>query len=131
MKKILGIAFATILLSSCSQTPSVIGTWRLDSVTMDGQEIPIDDCKKKSIVIFQDGGKAVIHSFYEMPENKECKEVISEKNFTISGNTIKSIDKNKHEDEEKYTIKGDTLYLEKVFISQGKNVTVTTKLLKQ
>ena len=52
MKKILGIAFATILLSSCSQTPSVIGTWRLDSVTMDGQEIPIDDCKKKSIVIF-------------------------------------------------------------------------------
>ena len=92
MKKILGIAFATILLSSCSQTPSVIGTWRLDSVTMDGQEIPIDDCKKKSIVIFQDGGKAVIHSFYEMPENKECKEVISEKNFTISGNTIKSID---------------------------------------
>ena len=78
MKKILGIAFATILLSSCSQTPSVIGTWRLDSVTMDGQEIPIDDCKKKSIVI-----------------------------------------------------KGDTLCLEKVFISQGKNVTVTTKLLKQ
>ena len=66
-----------------------------------------------------------------MPENKECKEVISEKNFTISGNTIKSIDKNKHEDEEKYTIKGDTLCLEKVFISQGKNVTVTTKLLKQ
>ena len=80
---------------------------------------------------FQDGGKAVIHSFYEMPENKECKEVISEKNFTISGNTIKSIDKNKHEDEEKYTIKGDTLCLEKVFISQGKNVTVMTKLLKQ
>ena len=42
--------------------------------------------------------------------------------------TLKNLGK---DSEEKYTIKGDTLCLEKVFISQGKNVTVTTKLLKQ
>ncbi|MDO4879894.1 MAG: lipocalin family protein [Capnocytophaga sp.] len=130
MKK-LGFAFVAILCVSCGQPASVVGTWRLNSVTMDDTQIPLDDCKKKSIVIFQEDGKAKIHSFYEMPENKECKEIISQKEYTISGNIIKSVDENKRKDEEKYSIKGDTLFLEKTFISQGKNVIVTTKLIKE
>lgn len=129
MKRILLAAMASmaLLISSCGKSDDssgdITGIWQKESETVDGQSQTIDDCEKKSAVVFTQN-QMTIHDFIENAGTcKYSKQVLA---YKIEGNAIKS-------DEDSsisfpFSVSGNTLTIEfventKKFVFKYKKIT--------
>ena len=120
MKKILTLAFValTLLATACGKSNNdnpnpqddtkkvLIGTWRIETVTVNGTALVLSDCDKKSYIVFSE--KEMINYLYN---NKKCdtpQEVRA--TYSILGNVIRIVTKNKTSDKN-FSISGKKLIL--------------------
>ena len=93
MKRILLAAMASIalLISSCGKSDDssgdITGIWQKESETVDGQSQTIDDCEKKSAVVFTQN-QITFHDFSYRPGF--CRYSKQVHTYKIEGNAIKS-----------------------------------------
>ena len=130
MKRILLAAMASIalLISSCGKSDDssgdITGIWQKESETVDGQSQTIDDCEKKSAVVFTQN-QMTIHDFIENAGTcKYSKQVLA---YKIEGNAIKS-----DEDSNEFfsfSLSGNTLTFE--VIGKGKKTIYKLKKITQ
>ena len=130
MKRILLAAMASIalLISSCGKSDDssgdITGIWQKESETVDGQSQTIDDCEKKSAVVFTQN-QMTIHDFIENAGTcKYSKQVLA---YKIEGNAIKS-------DEDSsisfpFSVSGNTLTIE--FVENAKKFVFKYKKITQ
>ena len=115
MKRILLAAMASIalLISSCGKSDDssgdITGIWQKESETVDGQSQTIDDCEKKSAVVFTQN-QMTTHDFIE--NAGACRYSKHVEAYKIEGNAIKS-------DEDSsisfpFSVSGNTLTIESV-----------------
>ena len=95
MKRILNLALVAvaILVVSCGKkdddsvsSKDLVGTWSLESIVQDGEKAVLDDCNKKSEIVFTD--KEYSLKLYEVNgRTSKCELAISEVGtYTVSGN---------------------------------------------
>ena len=129
MKRILLAAMASIalLISSCGKSDDssgdITGIWQKESETVDGQSQTIDDCEKKSAVVFTQN-QMTTHDFIE--NAGACRYSKHVDAYKIEGNAIKS-------DEDSsisfpFSVSGNTLTIEfventKKFVFKYKKIT--------
>ena len=130
MKRILLAAMASIalLISSCGKSDDssgdITGIWQKESETVNGQSQTIDDCEKKSAVVFTQN-QMTIHDFIENAGTcKYSKQVLA---YKIEGNAIKS-------DEDSsisfpFSVSGNTLTIE--FVENAKKFVFKYKKITQ
>ena len=115
MKRILLAAMASIalLISSCGKSDDssgdITGIWQKESETVNGQSQTIDDCEKKSAVVFTQN-QITFHDFSYRPGF--CRYTKQLHTYKIEGNAIKS-----NEDSSinlPFSISGNTLTIESV-----------------
>ena len=115
MKRILLAAMASIalLISSCGKSDDssgdITGIWQLESETVNGQSQTIDDCEKKSAVVFTQN-QLTFHDFIE--NAGACRYSKQVHTYKIEGNAIKS-----NEDSSinfPFSVSGNTLTIESV-----------------
>ena len=115
MKRILLAAMASIalLISSCGKSDDssgdITGIWQKESETVNGQSQTIDDCEKKSAVVFTQN-QLTSHDFIE--HAGACRYSKQVDTYKIEGNTIKS-----NEDPSisfPFSVSGNTLTIEAV-----------------
>ena len=130
MKRILLAAMASIalLISSCGKSDDssgdITGIWQKESETVDGQSQTIDDCEKKSAVVFTQN-QMTTHDFIENAGAcKYSKQVLA---YKIEGNAIKS-----NEDPSisfPFSVSGNTLTIE--FVENAKKFVFKYKKITQ
>jgi hypothetical protein len=129
MKRILLAAMASIalLISSCGKSDDssgdITGIWQKESETVDGQSQTINECEKKSAVVFTQN-QITTHDFIE--NAGACRYSKHVDAYKIEGNTIKS-------DEDPsisfpFSVSGNTLTIEfventKKFVFKYKKIT--------
>ena len=129
MKRILLAAMASIalLISSCGKSDDssgdITGIWQKESETVDGQSQTIDDCEKKTVVVFTQN-QMTSHDFIE--NAGACRYSKHVEAYKIEGNVIKS-------DEDSsisfpFSVSGNTLTIEfventKKFVFKYKKIT--------
>ena len=130
MKRILLAAMASIalLISSCGKSDDssgdITGIWQKESETVNGQSQTIDDCEKKSAVVFTQN-QMTTHDFIENAGAcKYSKQVLA---YKIEGNAIKS-------DEDSsisfpFSVSGNTLTIE--FVENAKKFVFKYKKITQ
>ena len=115
MKRILLAAMASIalLISSCGKSDDssgdITGIWQLESETVNGQSQTINDCEKKTVVVFTQN-QMTSHDFIE--NAGACRYTKQLHTYKIEGNAIKS-----NEDSSinlPFSISGNTLTIELV-----------------
>ena len=130
MKRILLTAMASIalLISSCGKSDDssgdITGIWQKESETVDGQSQTIDDCEKKSAVVFTQN-QMTIHDFIE--NAGACRYTKQLHTYKIEGNAIKS-------DEDSsisfpFSVSGNTLTIESV--NNGKKTILKYRKITQ
>ncbi len=130
MKRILLTAMASIalLISSCGKSDDssgdITGIWQKESETVDGQSQTIDDCEKKSAVVFTQN-QITFHDFSYRPGF--CRYSKQVHTYKIEGNAIKS-------DEVPsisfpFSVSGNTLTIESV--NNGKKTIIKYKKITQ
>ena len=130
MKRILLTAMASIalLISSCGKSDDssgdITGIWQKESETVDGQSQTIDDCEKKSAVVFTQN-QITFHDFSYRPGF--CRYSKQVHTYKIEGNAIKS-------DEVPsisfpFSVSGNTLTIESV--NNGKKTIIKYKKISQ
>ena len=130
MKRILLAAMASIalLISSCGKSDDssgdITGIWQLESETVNGQSQTINDCEKKSAVVFTQN-QLTFHDFSEIPGF--CRYTKQLHTYKIEGNAIKS-----NEDSSinlPFSISGNTLTIE--FVENAKKFVFKYKKISQ
>ena len=130
MKRILLAAMASIalLISSCGKSDDssgdITGIWQKESETVDGQSQTIDDCEKKSAVVFTQN-QMTTHDFIE--NAGACRYTKQLHTYKIEGNAIKS-----NEDPSisfPFSVSGNTLTIESV--NNGKKTILKYKKITQ
>ena len=130
MKRILLAAMASIalLISSCGKSDDssrdITGIWQKESETVDGQSQTIDDCEKKSAVVFTQN-QITTHDFIE--NAGACRYTKQLHTYKIEGNAIKS-----NEDSSisfPFSVSGNTLTIESV--NNGKKTILKYKKITQ
>ena len=130
MKRILLAAMASIalLISSCGKSDDssgdITGIWQLESETVNGQSQTIDDCEKKSAVVFTQN-QMTTHDFIE--NAGACKYSKQVHTYKIEGNAIKS-----NEDPSisfPFSVSGNTLTIE--FVENAKKFVFKYKKITQ
>ena len=115
MKRILLAAMASIalLISSCGKSDDssgdITGIWQKESETINGQSQTIDDCEKKSALVFTQN-QLTFHDFIE--NAGACRYTKQLHTYKIEGNAIKS-----NEDSSinlPFSVSGNTLTIESV-----------------
>ena len=115
MKRILLAAMASIalLISSCGKSDDssgdITGIWQKESETINGQSQTIDDCEKKSAVVFTQN-QLTFHDFIE--NAGACRYSKQVHTYKIEGNAIKN-----NEDSSinlPFSVSGNTLTIESV-----------------
>ena len=130
MKRILLAAMASIalLISSCGKSDDssgdITGIWQKESETVDGQSQTIDDCEKKSAVVFTQN-QMTTHDFIE--NAGACRYSKHVDAYKIEGNAIKS-------DEDSsisfpFSVSGNTLTIE--FVENAKKFVFKYKKITQ
>jgi len=130
MKRILLAAMASIalLISSCGKSDDssgdITGIWQKESETVNGQSQTIDDCEKKSAVVFTQN-QMTIHDFIE--NAGACRYSKQVHTYKIEGNAIKS-------DEDSsisfpFSVSGNTLTIE--FVENAKKFVFKYKKITQ
>ena len=130
MKRILLAAMASIalLISSCGKSDDssgdITGIWQKESETVDGQSQTIDDCEKKSAVVFTQN-QMTTHDFIE--NAGACRYSKQVHTYKIEGNAIKS-------DEDSsisfpFSVSGNTLTIE--FVENAKKFVFKYKKITQ
>ena len=129
MKRILLAAMASIalLISSCGKSDDssgdITGIWQLESETVNGQSQTINDCEKKSAVVFTQN-QITFHGFSDSPGF--CRYTKKLHTYKIEGNAIKI-----NEDSSinfPFSVSGNTLTIEfventKKFVFKYKKIT--------
>lgn len=101
MKKLLYLFVTSIILVSCNSNDdvevldSIIGTWQLQSVRVNGEEI-VNDCSRQSKVTFADDNTIFITSFDDF--DGECTSSTDTSTWVNNGNSMYTFD------EEEFTI---------------------------
>ena len=130
MKRILLAAMASIalLISSCGKSDDssgdITGIWQKESETVDGQSQTINECEKKSAVVFTQN-QITTHDFIE--NAGACRYSKHVDAYKIEGNTIKS-------DEDPsisfpFSVSGNTLTIESV--NNGKKTILKYRKITQ
>ena len=130
MKRILLAAMASIalLISSCGKSDDssgdITGIWQKESETINGQSQTIDDCEKKSAVVFTQN-QMTTHDFIE--NAGACRYSKHVDAYKIEGNAIKS-------DEDSsisfpFSVSGNTLTIE--FVENAKKFVFKYKKITQ
>ena len=129
MKRILLAAMASIalLISSCGKSDDssgdITGIWQLESETVNGQSQTINDCEKKTVVVFTQN-QMTTHDFIE--NAGVCRYSKSTKSYRIEGNVIKS---DTDPDESlSFSVSGNTFTIEfvenaKIFVFKYRKIT--------
>lgn len=100
MKKIFTLAFVALTLllaTACGKSnndnpnpqddgkKALIGTWKIESITDEGEEIVLNECRKKSYILFTE--KQYVNTNFNK-EIDECKESSNAFSYVISNNKL-------------------------------------------
>ena len=86
MRRLIGITALLALLSACSDKKgSLSGDWRMESITVNGKQQPLDDCTKKTYLNF---GKDSITYHTFMPQ-ADCKETVFHLAYKATKDSLK------------------------------------------
>ena len=106
MRKILVMALAAVatLATSCKkdENNSIEGTWQIESISVNGNAVTLDECNRKSTVVFT-GGTYQDSSYYTHSSG-ECKSETSTGKYSVSGDKITLMDNNGNSTEANTTI---------------------------
>jgi lipoprotein len=122
MKKIFTLAFValTLLATACGKSnndnpnpqddakKALIGTWKIESVTDEGEEIVLNECRKKSYILFTE--KQYVNTNFNK-EIDECKESSNAFSYVISNNKLILSDTEKKTYTYTFSIVGNKLTL--------------------
>jgi len=121
MKKIFTLAFIalTLLATACGKnnndnpsTPqndakkALIGTWKIEAITVNETALVLSDCDKKSYIVFSE--KEMMNYLYSDKKCDTPQEVRA--TYSILGNIIRTVTKNETSDEN-FSISGKRLIL--------------------
>ncbi len=93
--KLLLTLFVLIGLASCSDddepsspdTDRIVGEWRIQSLTYDGEEVEFSSCQLQSSIKFFANGNVTTTDFYEDIDDECISDIYSEK-WTNRGNNV-------------------------------------------
>ena len=121
MKKIFTLAFIalTLLATACGKnnndnpsTPqndakkALIGTWKIEAITVNETALVLSDCDKKSYIVFSE--KEMMNYLYSDKKCDTPQEVRA--TYSILGNIIRTVTKNETSDEN-FSISGKRMIL--------------------
>lgn len=99
--KTLKVFFALLLLvgfNSCSDDDNggidsaeanrIVGEWKMQSMTMDGEAVPVSDCEAQSRVVFTANGNLTSTDFFEDFETEECTSEVTNEKWQYRGNNV-------------------------------------------
>jgi len=95
MKKLLYLFVASIILISCNSNDNdetldpIIGTWQLQSATVNNVEIS-NDCSKQSTIAFSDDNTIFVTSFDDF--DGECTSFTETSTWLNTGNSVYEFD---------------------------------------
>ena len=115
MKKILlgATAFVALLFSSCGKNDNastdLTGAWQMEAITVGGQSITLDDCRKKSVYVFT---QDQLTSYYFEGDERtgHCEYHKHVETYKIEGNLIKDAN-DPNEKGAPFSVSGNTLTL--------------------
>ena len=115
MKRILlgATAFVALLFSSCGKNDNastdLTGAWQMEAITVGGQSITLDDCRKKSVYVFT---QDQLTSYYFEGDERtgHCEYHKHVETYKIEGNLIKNVN-DPNEKGIPFSILGNTLTL--------------------
>ena len=140
MKKILTLAFValTLLATACGKSndenpkpqddakKALIGTWKIESVTVNETIQVLSDCDKKSYIVFSE--KEMINYLYSDKKCNTPQEVTA--TYSVLGNIIRTVTKNETSDEN-FSISGNKLILSHTEETNGEKRNFVMTYIKQ
>ena len=142
MKKIFTLAFIalTLLATACGKsnndnpnpTPqddakkALIGTWKIESVTVNEMIQVLSDCDKKSYIVFSE--KEMMNYLYSDKKCNTPQEVTA--TYSVLGNIIRTVTKNETSDEN-FSISGNKLILSHTEETNGEKRKFVMTYIKQ
>ena len=142
MKKIFTLAFIalTLLATACGKsnndnpnpTPqddakkALIGTWKIESVTVNEMIQVLSDCDKKSYIVFSE--KEMMNYLYSDKKCNTPQEVTA--TYSVLGNIIRTVTKNETSDEN-FSISGNKLILSHTEETNGEKRNFVMTYIKQ
>ena len=140
MNKILTLAFAalTLFATACGKSndenpkpqddakKALIGTWKIESVTVNETIQVLSDCDKKSYIVFSE--KEMINYLYSDKKCNTPQEVTA--TYSVFGNIIRTITKNETSNEN-FSISGNKLILSHTEETNGEKRNFVMTYIKQ
>ena len=140
MKKIFTLAFIalTLLATACGKSndenskpqddakKALIGTWKIESVTVNETIQVLSDCDKKSYIVFSE--KEMINYLYSDKKCNTPQEVTA--TYSVFGNIIRTITKNETSNEN-FSISGNKLILSHTEETNGEKRNFVMTYIKQ
>ena len=132
MKKILILATAILMVSlmSCKKdndeaTNPFVGTWKIESMKVEGVSVPIGKCMIQTTYVFTDK-TFQFNVVQEKDNSSDCQTKTGEGTYTISGNKLILSKENKTE-EKTFSLKNDELTFEGITEDTKKPITMIFK----
>lgn len=140
MKKIFTLAFIalTLLATACGKSnndnpnpqddakKALIGTWKIESVTVNETIQVLSDCDKKSYIVFSE--KEMINYLYSDKKCNTPQEVTA--TYSVLGNIIRTVTKNETSDEN-FSISENKLILSHTEETNGEKRNFVMTYIKQ
>ena len=140
MKKIFTLAFIalTLLATACGKSnndnpnpqddakKALIGTWKIESVTVNETIQVLSDCDKKSYIVFSE--KEMINYLYSDKKCNTTQEVTA--TYSVLGNIIRTVTKNETSDEN-FSISENKLILSHTEETNGEKRNFVMTYIKQ
>lgn len=96
--KLLFAFFLLLGFASCSdddeggddslEANRIVGEWRMQSMTIDGETVPISDCEAQSRVVFTANGNVTSTDVFEDIDSEECITEVSNEKWQYRGNNV-------------------------------------------
>lgn len=66
----------------------IVGEWKMQSMTIDGEAVPITDCEAQSRVVFTANGNVTSTDFFEDLDTEECTSEVTNEKWQYRGNNV-------------------------------------------
>ncbi len=96
--KLLLALFMLVGLGACSddddggngtaEANRIVGEWKMQSMSIDGEAVPISDCEAQSRVLFKTNGTLTSTDFFEELDSEECISEVTNESWQYRGNNV-------------------------------------------
>ena len=74
--------------SGSAEGNRIVGEWKMQSMTLDGENVPISDCEAQSRVVFTANGNVTSTDFFEDMDIEECTSEVTNEKWEYRGNNV-------------------------------------------